>query len=555
MFKKGLCGILIKSENLKNIRRKNLKIFKKKYLFISAVFIFSMFFMSCRNENVGKAEIIPVQAETAEPEPPKEFLYTTALKTSVLDSYETKKITDVLKKNTRLLVDEKKDVEIIDINAEKKQDKTSVPKSVKKEKPFVNDDEKVNIIFSEQNEKGQAEVKATENNEPKKYEKWVHVKYRKDLKEKEGWILEKYLTSDAHKMLPASWDGLQLKDFPAKTEFSDNPKIDVKGIYLTVYSASSEKKMDALIQLAKESEINAFVIDVKDDGGQLLFKMDDSILKYNPKAFSKVYIKDMEKFMKKLQDNNIYTIARIVSFKDPVYAKQNPDKAIIEKKTGKPFMNKDGIIWVSPHDKNLWEYNVAVAKEAAKAGFNEIQFDYVRFPASNGGKLDAYLDYRNPEKDSKPVTIQKYLKYAWEELTPYHVYINADIYGQIGTFQDDMGLGQYWEAISGYVHYISPMMYPSHYINGAYGIPVPDAAPYKTIYYSTLDSINRNENIDNGAEIRPWIQDFTAKWVKGHITYDTKTVKEQIKALEDLGIHQYLLWSPSNRYHVEKNNK
>ncbi len=218
-------------------------------------------------------------------------------------------------------------------------------------------------------------------------------------------------------------------------------------------------------------------------------------------------------------------------------------------------MNKDGIIWVSPHDKNLWEYNVAVAKEAAKAGFNEIQFDYVRFPASNGGKLDAYLDYRNPEKDSKPVTIQKYLKYAWEELTPHHVYINADIYGQIGTFQDDMGLGQYWEAISGYVHYISPMMYPSHYINGAYGIPVPDAAPYKTIYYSTLDSINRNENIDNGAEIRPWIQDFTAKWVKGHITYDTKTVKEQIKALEDLGIHQYLLWSPSNRYHVEKNNK
>lgn len=555
MFKKGLCGILIKSENLKNIRRKNLKIFKKKYLFISAVFIFSMAFMSCRNETMGKTETVPVQTEALKSEPPKEFLYTTALKTSVLDFYETKKITDVLKKNTRLLVTERKDVEIIDINAENKQEKTLATKPVKKEKPFVNDDKKVNIIFSEQNEKEHEEVKTAENNEPKKYEKWVHIKYRKDLKEKEGWILEKHLTANNYKLLPASWNGLQLKDFPAKTEFSDNPKKDVKGIYITVYSASSEKKMDALIQLAKESEINAFVIDVKDDEGQLLFKMDDSILKYNPKAFSKVYIKDMEKFMKKLKDNNIYTIARIVSFKDPVYAKQNPDKAIIEKKTGKPFMNKDGIIWVSPHDKNLWEYNMVVAKEAAKAGFNEIQFDYVRFPASNGGKLDAYLDYRNPEKDSKPVTIQKYLKYAWEELTPYQVYINADIYGQIGTFQDDMGLGQYWEAISGYVHYISPMMYPSHYINGAYGIPIPDAAPYKTIYYSTLDSINRNENIDNGAEIRPWIQDFTAKWVKGHITYDTKTVKEQIKALEDLGIHQYLLWSPSNRYHVEKNDK
>ena len=256
--------------------------------------------------------------------------------------------------------------------------------------------------------------------------------------------------------------------------------------------------------------------------------------------------------MKKLKDNNIYTIARIVSFKDPVYAKQNPDKAIIEKKTGKPFVNKDGITWVSPHDRNLWEYNIAVAKEAAKVGFNEIQFDYVRFPASNGGKLDAFLDYRNKNNDSKPATIQKYLKYAWEELTPYHVYINADVYGQIGTFKDDMGLGQYWEAMSGYVHYISPMMYPSHYSRGAYGIPVPDADPYKTIYYSSLDSLNRNENIDNPAIVRPWIQDFTAKWVKGYIKYDVKEVKAQIKALEDLGIHEYLLWSPSNRYHVEE---
>ena len=118
-----------------------------------------------------------------------------------------------------------------------------------------------------------------------------------------------------------------------------------------------------------------------------------------------------------------------------------------------------------------------------------------------------------------------------------------------------MGLGQYWEAISGYVHYISPMMYPSHYINGAYGIPVPDAEPYKTIYYCTLDSINRNENIDNPAIIRPWIQDFTARWVKGHITYDVKAINAQIQALEDLGVHEYLLWSPSNRYHMEKITK
>ncbi|WP_300355928.1 putative glycoside hydrolase [Fusobacterium sp.] len=540
-----------------------MKFFNKKNFFsIISIIAISLTVVSCKSSN---GETIPTEkVETIIEEekiPPKEFLFSTNLKTTVYDSFDTKKSIDTIGKNTRVLVVERKDVEIIKENktAKKTTTTTKVATTPKKpEKPFLNDDEKVKINFSETKKEPVTTETVVEEKvptEPKEYEHWVHVKYRKNLKEKDGWILEKYLISDTFKNLPKSWEGMQLNNFPEKVEFPDNPRVDVKGVYLTVYSASLDKKLDSLIQLAKETKINAFVIDVKDDGGQLLWKMDDSILKYNPKAFSRVYIKDINAFMKKLKDNNIYTIARIVSFKDPVYAKQNPDKAIIEKKTGKPFMNKDGIIWVSPHDKNLWEYNIAVAKEAAKVGFNEVQFDYVRFPASNGGKLDAYLDYRNPENDSKPVTIQKYLKYAWEELTPLHVYINADIYGQIGTFKDDMGLGQYWEAISGYVHYVSPMMYPSHYINGAYGLPVPDAEPYKTIYYCTLDSINRNENIDNPAQIRPWIQDFTARWVKGHITYDVNAINAQIKALEDLGIHQYLLWSPSNKYHMEKITK
>ncbi|WP_300392790.1 putative glycoside hydrolase [Fusobacterium sp.] len=540
-----------------------MKFFNKKNFFsIISIIAISLTVVSCKSSN---GETIPTEkVETIIEEekiPPKEFLFSTNLKTTVYDSFDTKKSIDTIGKNTRVLVVERKDVEIIKENktAKKTTTTTKVATTPKKpEKPFLNDDEKVKINFSETKKEPVTTETVVEEKvptEPKEYEHWVHVKYRKNLKERDGWILEKYLISDTFKNLPKSWEGMQLNNFPEKVEFPDNPRVDVKGVYLTVYSASLDKKLDSLIQLAKETKINAFVIDVKDDGGQLLWKMDDSILKYNPKAFSRVYIKDINAFMKKLKDNNIYTIARIVSFKDPVYAKQNPDKAIIEKKTGKPFMNKDGIIWVSPHDKNLWEYNIAVAKEAAKVGFNEVQFDYVRFPASNGGKLDAYLDYRNPENDSKPVTIQKYLKYAWEELTPLHVYINADIYGQIGTFKDDMGLGQYWEAISGYVHYVSPMMYPSHYINGAYGLPVPDAEPYKTIYYCTLDSINRNENIDNPAQIRPWIQDFTARWVKGHITYDVNAINAQIKALEDLGIHQYLLWSPSNKYHMEKITK
>ncbi|PCR83934.1 hypothetical protein CQA79_12570, partial [Fusobacterium nucleatum] len=204
--------------------------------------------------------------------------------------------------------------------------------------------------------------------------------------------------------------------------------------------------------------------------------------------------------------------------------------------------------WVSAYDKNLWEYNVTVAKEAAKAGFNEIQFDYVRFPASNGGKLDKVLNYRNTDNLTKAEAIQKYLHYAKEELESYDVYISADIYGQVGSSSDDMALGQFWEAVSSEVDYVSPMMYPSHYGKGVYGLAVPDANPYKTIYASTKDSINRNNNIDSPAIIRPWIQAFTAAWVKGHINYGPNEIKDQVKAMKDLGVDEYILWSPTNRY-------
>ena len=377
----------------------------------------------------------------------------------------------------------------------------------------------------------------------------LKIQYKKDLKSKSGWISKVDLANSLNEVLPKEWKNLDFTTNYPINNFSNNPRVDVKGVYLNIYTIGSAKKMERLINLANTTEINAFVIDVKDDNGVLSFEMEA------PKKFgipvSKNYpIKNIEEFMKKMKENNIYTIARIVSFKDPTYAKANPDKVIISRDTGKPYTNSDGIIWVSAHDRNLWDYNLSVAEEAAKAGFNEIQFDYVRFPASNGGKLDAKLNYRNTKNESKPETIQKYLKYAKERLNAVGVYTSADVYGQVGTFSDDMGLGQHWEAVTQVVDYISPMMYPSHYGNGAYGIAVPDAQPYKTIYHSLKDSINRNENVDSPAVIRPWIQAFTAKWVKGYIPYNEKEIREQIKAMNDLGVTEYLLWSPSNNYKI-----
>lgn len=429
------------------------------------------------------------------------------------DTKITPKAEDNLKISTRVEVLEKKTVDIIKNKTVKKADgKNEVQKIVIKDN-------------------------------------WEKIAYTKNGKRKTGWIKENQLAVTMQETLPKNWKNLDFSPVEKK-EYPDNKRVKVKGIYVTSSSASLNKKMDELIALTKRTKINAFVIDVKEDDGTLLFKMEAGE-KYNPLANRRAPIKDIEKFMKRLKDNNIYTIARIVSFKDPTYAKANPDKAIISKATGKPFTNSDGVIWVSPHDRYLWEYNVAVAKEAAKAGFDEIQFDYVRFPASNGGKLDKELNYRNTKNESKPETIQKYLAYARKELEPLGVYIAADVYGQVGSLPDDMALGQHWESVSNVVDYICPMIYPSHYGRGVYGLPVPDAYPYKTVYHCTQDSINRNANIDTPAMIRPWIQAFTAKWVKGHINYGPKEIELQVQALRDLGIEDYILWSPTNKYRIE----
>jgi len=375
---------------------------------------------------------------------------------------------------------------------------------------------------------------------------WLKVSFRTGEKEASGWIAAEYTVKKREELLDEEYRNLDYSPQNKVDEYPDNPRVKVKGIYLTIHSAGGSR-LDSLIEMAKRTDINAFVIDVKDDSGHMLFPT-KAAEKFAPKANINAPIKDINAFMKKLKDNNIYTIARIVTFKDPVYTETYPDRAIIDKRTGKPHTNNDGLRWASPYDRQLWEYDVSVAKEAAEAGFNEIQFDYARFPASNGGKLDSVLDYRNTQNETKPQAIQDFLKYAYKELSPYHVYIGADVYGLVGSVTDDMGIGQYWEAISNVVDYICPMMYPSHYANYTYGLPVPDAYPYETIYHSTKDSITRNRNIETPAIIRPWIQDFTASWVDGHIEYGEEEVRAQIRAMEENGIDEFMLWNPNNQY-------
>jgi hypothetical protein len=300
------------------------------------------------------------------------------------------------------------------------------------------------------------------------------------------------------------------------------------------------------MRIAKETTINTFVIDVKDDKGNLLFytKAAETHL---PNANNTVAIKDMPAFMAKLKEANIYTVARIVTFKSEKYANAYPERALHYADSGALYSDRDKIKWASAYDRQLWEYNIGIAEEAAAAGFNEIQFDYIRFPATSA-KLDKNLNFHNELGESKVEVIQNFLLYAKERLADDHVYITADVFGWVATAIGDENIGQHWEAMTNVVDYMAPMMYPSHYGPNNFGLAVPDAQPYKLIDASIKDAIERNANVETPAKLRPWIQDFTAKWVKGYIPYRTAEVKAQIQALEDNGIHEFMLWNASNNY-------
>lgn len=435
---------------------------------------------------------------------------------------------------SRLVVIKKKELET-------KSDNIAYVK-VKKTYALDNIDKNGKVIYSLS--KGQR-IKIIKEAVDTEKKSWIQFEYEENKTKKSAWIKKESITNKKEDLLNPKFKNLDYTPYEKK-EYRNNPKVKVKGIYVTLYSAGGER-LNSLIEMTKNTEINTFVIDVKDDNGYLLFPM-KSGEKFVPKANKKNTVKDINALMKKLKSNNIYTIARIVSFKDPLYTETYPDRAIVYKDTKKLFTNSDNLAWATAYDRKLWEYNISVAKEAIEAGFNEVQFDYVRFPASNGGKLDKILDYRNTNNESKASVLQEYLKYARKELSPLEAYISADVYGLVSSVEDDMALGQYWESISNVVDYICPMIYPSHYGNGTYGLSIPDAFPYETVYNSSKDAVKRNKFIDTPAIIRPWIQDFTAPWIKGSIKYKDLQVAEQIRALKENGIDEYLLWNASNRY-------
>lgn len=330
-----------------------------------------------------------------------------------------------------------------------------------------------------------------------------------------------------------------------KKETVEKEVTKVKGIYVTGPIAGTTKQMNKLIDLVDTTELNTMVIDIKNDSGEITYKMDQELVKEIGAGVG--YISDIEGLVKKLKEKNIYLIARIVAFKDPILAERKPEYAI-KNKDGSLFRDNSGLCWVNPYKREVWDYLLDVAKHAVNLGFDEIQFDYIRFSTDKGIKN---VDFGAEAKTkSKTEIITEFTKYSYEVLKPLGVFVSADVFGAIIQSEIDANnVGQSYVDMSQHLDYISPMIYPSHYSDGSYGIKHPDLEPYQLILASLNDS-KEVLSVMNGekAAVRPWLQDFTASWLKNYKKYDAKAIRDQINAVYDAGYEEWILWNGSNRY-------
>jgi len=325
--------------------------------------------------------------------------------------------------------------------------------------------------------------------------------------------------------------------------------VKVKGIYISAYVAGTPTMVDTLLEEIEKTEVNALVIDLKDDFGRVVCQMDSPAVTELESV--KVYIADIEGLMQKLKDRGIYTIARIPAFRDSWLGEKRPEWCL-HNADGTLFADRDGNNWANPYKQEVWDYLAEIGIEAGNLGFDEVQFDYVRFCTENRMQ-DVVLDEADVNGRSRTDIICEFMEYQYRLLKAEGLFVSADVFGAIinsGVNADSVG--QIYGEMAKHMDYISPMIYPSHYADGNFGIEHPDTEPYNTITAALNDSKKELyfASRDGGhiAQVRPWLQDFTATWLEHHIPYTGVEVREQIQASYDAGYDEWLLWDASCRY-------
>lgn len=318
----------------------------------------------------------------------------------------------------------------------------------------------------------------------------------------------------------------------------------VKSLYATALTVADEGSWTGLLDVSDRTEINAMVVDLKDSTGRVFYDTNVQ-LAHDIGAVDPML--DVQSVLDDLDERDIYSIARIVVFEDPILAAQRDDLAIRDSTTGEPWRTWDGLAWVNAHERAVWQYNVDIAVEVANMGFDEIQLDYIRFPTD--GLVDN-ADY-GPEyaDETRSEAITGFLQQMRDALAPTGAYLAVDIFGFTLWEASDGGIGQQLELIEPYVDVICPMIYPSHFHPGAMGFDIPNDHPYEVILWSLQSGAERIG--DKSHKFRPWLQDFS--YGEG-IEYGAAELRAQIDASRDFGASGWLVWNAANVYSTDAFN-
>ncbi len=315
----------------------------------------------------------------------------------------------------------------------------------------------------------------------------------------------------------------------------------IRGLYVNRFAAQSTRRMHWLLSVADSTEINGLVIDMKDEFG-LNFHSQSAEFRKN-EGSGHGMVRDVRALLDTVHAHNVFAIARIVVFKDPTTAQANPAWTI-KQPNGETWHDKKGFSWVDPYNHALWDYNIGIAEELVHLGFDEIQFDYIRFPEPYKSLPTQVFPATNGM--SKPDLLAAFLKNAHERLNKLGVRSTADVFGFVTTVHGPLEVGQWWEKLAPVTDVLLPMCYPSHFPHGSFGIARPNAEPYKVQKISIEAARQRDQKlgITTAEHVRPWIQAFSL----GQPPYGPEQVEEQKKAVYDAGYDGWVLWHPGSKY-------
>src|SRR6059036_3878425 len=318
----------------------------------------------------------------------------------------------------------------------------------------------------------------------------------------------------------------------------------IKGLYVNAWAFGSPKLWQ-LVRLADETEINAFVVDVKDDTGCLLYPSTVPTAEQIG-ANQCVRAKDARARLDSLHAHGIYPIARIVVAKDPLLAERKSGWSVKDRDTGGLWRDRINIAWVDAYNDSVWIYAAQLAQEAARMGFREVQFDYVRFPDEPRERMATAVFPSRRAGWSQRESVREHVALLKDRLKPAGVPVTFDIFGLTASATGDLGIGQVWEDFVSVADVVLPMVYPSHYYRGSYGLARPNAEPYRVVRNALSEALERSRPLARAATIRPYLQAFTLGRRKPR--YTPHEIREQIRAAEDLGINTWVLWNPRSVY-------